>query len=55
MKALYLTDTQYEHLRHTLQDVVDIYEESEGDYDQSVACSLREILETIGINENTDI
>ena len=46
MKFITLNDAQLNSLTHTLQDVVEVYEEGD-DFDQSVAVNLREILEQL--------
>ena len=46
MKFVVLNEHQIQSLTHTLQDVVDIYEEGDS-FDQAVASDLREILEQL--------
>ena len=43
MKFVTLSDHQIQSLTHTLQDIVEVYEEGD-DFDQEVAVDLRDIL-----------
>ena len=54
MRIIVINDQQLNSLTHTLQDIVEVYEEGD-DYDQAVASDLREILEQLEAQQSEEV
>lgn len=53
MRIIVINDQQLNSLTHTLQDIVEVYEEGD-DFDQAVAVDLREILKQLEAQQSEE-